>query len=123
MEHPTIVCLCGSTRFGITFEEANLSETLAGRIVLSIGCNLKSDAELFVDMSEEELAEVKSRLDELHLRKIDLADEILVLNIGGYVGESTSREIEYAHAHGKHIRWWSPGWIPERFGYLSRNGE
>ena len=102
---PRVVCLCGSTRFGQAFREANLSETLAGRIVLTVGCDMHSDAETFADLSEEELAQVKARLDELHLRKIDLADEILVLNVGGYVGSSTSREIEYARATARTIRW------------------
>jgi hypothetical protein len=105
VSRPRIVCLCGSTRFGEAFREANLSETLAGRIVLTVGCDMRSDAELFVDLSDEEVARVKAGLDELHLRKIDLADEILVLNVGGYVGESTSREIAYARATGKVVRW------------------
>ena len=48
---------------------------------------------------------MKARLDELHLRKIDLADEVMVLNVGGYIGDSTRREIEYANAHGKPVRY------------------
>lgn len=103
---PKIVCLCGSTRFEDTFEKANLEETLAGHIVLSIGCNTKSDAELFSRMSEDELKKIKIKLDVLHLRKIDLADEIFVLNVDGYIGESTSREVEYARSIGKPIRYW-----------------
>lgn len=103
---PTIVCLCGSTRFSEAFHEANLKETLAGRIVLSIGCDFKSDLDLLL---AGELTEAdKHRLDELHLRKIDLADEILVLNVGDYVGQSTAREIIYANEHGKRIRWLEP---------------
>lgn len=73
-QRPTIVCLCGSTRFSKAFQESNLRETLAGRIVLTIGCDVKSDDALGLG------PEVKAQLDELHLRKIDLADEILVLN-------------------------------------------
>lgn len=96
---PIIVCLCGSTRFSEAFHEANLRETLAGKIVLSIGCDFKSDDALGLTEAD------KKRLDELHLRKIDLADEILVLNVDGYVGESTAREIIYANDHGKRIRW------------------
>jgi len=102
---PIVVCLCGSTRFGDAFAKANLDETLAGRIVLTIGCNMKSDTELFGHMSERELAEIKTRLDELHKRKIDLADEVLVLNVGGYIGNSTRSEIEYAVAHNKPVRY------------------
>jgi hypothetical protein len=96
---PTVVCLCGSTRFMKAFQEANLRETLAGRIVLSVGCDTKSDEMLHIT------AEQKTMLDELHKCKIDLADEILVLNVGGYVGASTASEIEYARLHNKHIRW------------------
>src|SRR5690348_6351 len=100
---PTIVCLCGSTRFADAFHEWNLRETLAGRIVLSIGCNTRSDADLMLagELTEDD----KVRLDELHKRKIDLCDEILVLNVGGYVGPSTQSEIAYARAHGKPVRW------------------
>src|SRR5581483_8236430 len=72
-KRPTIVCLCGSTRFSQAFHEANLRETLAGKIVLSIGCDFKSDTDLL--LAGELTAEDKARLDELHLRKIDLADE------------------------------------------------
>lgn len=90
---PIIVCLCGSTRFGQAFREANLHETLRGKIVLTIGCDLRGDDEIFCRMSDDELASIKTMLDELHLRKIDLADEVLILNVGGYIGESTRREL------------------------------
>jgi len=72
---PKIVCLCGSTRFSEAFQKAQFEETLAGKIVLTIGSNMKSDTELFKDYSENELKEIIIRLDELHRRKIDLADE------------------------------------------------
>lgn len=100
-ERPRIVCLCGSTRFFKTFQKTNFSETLAGRIVLTIGCD-SHDGALKIS------AGTKKDLDELHKRKIDLADEILVLNVGGYIGESTRSEIEYAKAHRKPIRWLEP---------------
>lgn len=88
------------------FQLANLQETLAGKIVLSIGCNTKSDADM---MAAGELTEsLKHQLDELHKRKIDLADEILVLNVGGYIGESTWSEVVYAKKHNKVIRWLEP---------------
>lgn len=104
-DRPTIVTLCGSTRFGPAFADANLRETLAGKIVLSIGCNLRSDADLFGSMNVPERAALKIRLDVLHFAKIDLSDEILVLNCDGYTGESTRREIEYALMRGKPVRW------------------
>lgn len=99
---PTVVCLCGSTRFIDAFNEARKTETLAGKIVLSI--------EIVTTQSREHdpqfvNPEVKAMLDELHLRKIDLADEVLILNVGGYIGESTSRELAYAKEHGKVIRY------------------
>lgn len=98
-----IVCLCGSARFRKAFREANLRETLAGKIVLSI-CDTRSDQEIFGHLSESERHEIKAQLDELHLRKIDLADEVLILNIGGYIGESTQRELDYARGQGKVVR-------------------
>ncbi len=101
---PTIVCLCGSTRFGEAFRLAEFQETLAGKIVLTIGCNMKSDDDLFGHLNEAAREQIKRNLDELHLRKIDLADEVLILNVGGYIGESTLGELEYAKAHGKRIR-------------------
>lgn len=107
-ERPTIVCLCGSTRFGAAFADANFRETLAGKIVLTIGCDFKSDAELFAHLPKEELEALKDRLDTLHLRKIDLADEVFILNVGGYIGDSTRRELAYAQALGKVIRWLEP---------------
>lgn len=102
---PRVVCLCGSTRFGDAFRAANLSETLAGRIVLSIGCDMRSDVEIFGHLTVAEAEQVKAELDELHKRKIDLADEILVLNVGGYIGKSTRSEIDYAEALGKPVRY------------------
>ncbi len=111
-ERPKIVCLCGSTRFGEAFQAANLKETLAGKIVLSIGCNMKSDSEIFGHLPQAELDEIKIRLDELHKRKIDLADEVLVLNVGGYVGSSTLSEIIYADRLKKPLRWLEQGKCP-----------
>lgn len=98
---PTIVCLCGSTRFHKEFVDANYRETIRGNIVLSVGFFHNSDGVHgeTVGISHG----LKLRLDELHKRKIDLADEILVINVGGYIGESTRSEIEYAKARGKPI--------------------
>ena len=98
---PPIVVLCGSTRFWETFQKENLRLTLEGTIVLSVGGATTSDEEHLRHgvITEED----KIRLDELHKRKIDLADEVLVLNVGGYIGDSTKSEIEYALALGKPI--------------------
>lgn len=98
-DFPKIVCLCGSGRFMWAFEKAEFEETLAGHIVLTIGCNTKDVARC------EDLARYKPMLDELHKRKIDLCDEVFVLNVKGYIGESTRSEIEYAQTHSKLIRY------------------
>jgi hypothetical protein len=102
---PRVVCLCGSTRFSEAFRTMNLRETLAGNIVLTVGCDTKSDSALFTGPMA---AEIKDSLDTLHKRKIDLADEILVLNVGGYVGDSTRSEIDYARRTGKAVRYLEP---------------
>jgi hypothetical protein len=96
---PPVVCLCGSTRFKDAFEAASRSETLAGRIVLSVG-GIYGHME-GLDMG----GPVKAMLDELHLRKIDMANEILVVSENGYIGQSTFREIEYAYGLGRPVRW------------------
>jgi hypothetical protein len=102
--NPTIVCLCGSTRFWREFQKASLRETLEGRIVLSIGAASGTDDDHFGNLPREEYDRVKAMLDELHLRKIDLADEVLILNVGGYIGQSTRNEMAYARGHGKPVR-------------------
>ena len=106
MQKPIIVCLCGSTRFYKAYAKAQLEETLAGRIVLTVGSTTQSDGELMAsaENSEEMKAKIKVA-QELHFHKIEMADEILVLNVGGYVGESTKDEIEFARMLGKKIRW------------------
>jgi hypothetical protein len=109
IDRPPVVCLCGSTRFYEAFRAANLRLTLAGQIVLSIGCDFRSDDDLAAlgDLAEDP-AVTKQRLDELHKRKIDLADYVLVLNVGGYIGESTRGEISYATTAGKPVRYLEP---------------
>lgn len=91
-----IVCLCGSTKFKDYFQSVNHNLTLAGEVVLSVGCFMHADN---VPISDEQ----KSALDKLHLIKIDMADYIFVINPGGYIGESTFREIRYAAMLGKPI--------------------
>lgn len=100
---PKIVCLCGSTRFAKEFMEAQFRETVAGNIVLTVGCFPRRDDGSWDRMQVTD--EQKVKLDELHLRKIDLADEVFVVNVGGYIGDSTRREVAYAEAKGKPIRW------------------
>ncbi len=106
MSRPPIVCLCGSTRFLKEFDDASLRETLAGRIVLSVGSHRTPDAQALAHLLQAEREEMLERLGALHRHKIDLADEVLVINVGGYVGQSTRSEIEYAKSLGKPIRYW-----------------
>ncbi len=96
-DRPEIVCICGSTRFADEMRAANRELTRAGVIVVAPG-----------DAEQSITSEQKAALDTLHLRKIDLADRVLVVNPGGYIGESTSREIAYAHATGKPISFTDP---------------
>ena len=103
---PTVVCISGSTRFTEELREANLRESLAGRIVLSVGVVIRSDDDLLA--TGELTMEDKVRLDEPHLRKIDMCDELLVLNVGGYYGDSTRAEIIYAAKMEIPIRWLEP---------------
>lgn len=100
---PEIVCLCGSGRFRKAFEQAEAKETLAGHIVLTIGVNTKD-----VARAGPALAAFKPFLDRLHRRKIDLADYVMILNVGGYIGESTQAELEYARAQGKRVVFLEP---------------
>jgi len=113
-DRPKIVCLCGSGRFKQAFDEAEFNETLSGKIVLTIGCNTHDVAR------SQELQQYKPMLDALHKHKIDLCDEVLVLNVDGYIGESTRSEIEYAEAHGKLVRYLEPvtqaQWVQESKG-------
>ncbi len=106
-DRPKVVCLCGSTRFYETWQQANFDETCAGNIILSVGFYPHAEDKAHaahVGITPEQ----KVALDELHKRKIDLADEVYVLNVGGYVGDSNRSEIEYARAHGKPVRWLEP---------------
>lgn len=92
-----IITLCGSTRFKDEFLEAQKRLTLEGNVVISVG--------LFGHSGDNEVwtEGVKDMLDRQHLAKIDLADEIFVVNVGGYIGDSTRREIAYAEYKGKSI--------------------
>ena len=110
-----IVTLCGSTRFKEHFFEVQKWLTLEGYIVISVG--------LFGHAGDDDVWKpgVKEMLDNMHLRKIDLADEIFVIrssfarllpkgrkNLGGYIGESTKREIAYAERTGKKVNYLEP---------------
>ncbi|MDZ4410501.1 hypothetical protein ORL62_21615 [Bacillus cereus] len=95
-----IITLCGSTKFKEAFEEVNESLTLLGHIVLSVGVFVHSK-ELIVRPNQKKL------LDKLHKKKIDLSDEIFVIDVNGYIGSSTRNEIEYAKRKNKKINYLS----------------
>lgn len=92
-----VVTLCGSTRFKDEFLSAQKRLTLEGCIVISVG--------LFGHSGDDEVWRpgMKEFLDDMHRRKIDMADAIYVVNPGGYVGESTRGEIDYARRNGKEV--------------------
>lgn len=94
-----VITLCGSTRFKEEFLEAQKCLTLEGNIVISVG--------LFGHSGDDVVwtEGVKDMLDRQHLAKIDLADEIFVINVDGYIGDSTRREIAYAEFKGKTIKY------------------
>ena len=104
-----VITLCGSTRFKDEFMEAQKRLTLEGNIVISVGLfGHSGDHEVWENMDEGTLTATKEMLDDMHKRKIDMADEIFVINVGGYIGESTRSEIEYAKKTGKAIRYLHP---------------
>ena len=104
-----VITLCGSTRFKDEFIEAQKRLTLDGNIVISVGLfGHSGDVEVWEGMDEGTLSETKAMLDDMHKRKIDMADSIYVINVGGYIGESTKSEIEYAKAHNKEVKYLEP---------------
>ena len=104
-----VITLCGSTRFKEAFLEAQKRLTLEGNIVISVGLfGHSGDEEVWEGMSEDTLTATKVMLDDMHKRKIDMADGIYVINVGGYIGSSTRSEIEYAIATGKPVRYLEP---------------
>ena len=94
-----VITLCGSTRFKDEFMGVQKRLTLEGNIVISVGLfGHAGDNEVWIEGTKE-------MLDDMHLRKIDMADEIYVINVDGYSGSSTRNEIEYAKRTGKVVRY------------------
>lgn len=94
-----VITLCGSTKFKVEYIEAQKRLTLEGNIVISVG--------LFGHSGDDEVwtEGTKAMLDDMHKRKIDMADEIFVINVGGYIGESTKGEIAYAKSKDIMVRY------------------
>lgn len=98
-----VITLCGSTRFKDEFLNVQKELTLKGNIVISVGLfGHSGDDEVWTDG-------MKEILDDMHKRKIDMADEIFVINKNGYIGNSTNSEIEYAKSKGKIVRYLEEG--------------
>lgn len=94
-----VITLCGSTRFKDEFSAVQKKLTLDGNIVISVGVfGHSGDGDVITDS-------VKEMLDDIHKRKIDMADEIFVINKDGYIGSSTKSEIEYATKTGKKVNY------------------
>ena len=101
-----VITLCGSTRFKDDFMRVQKELTLKGNIVISVVFFGYSDGgDIWNKMDEETLSKTKEMLDDMHKRKIDMADEIFVINVGGYIGDSTRSEIEYAINTGKKVNY------------------
>ena len=101
-----VVTLCGSTKFKDEYLKAQKELTLKGYIVLSVGLfGHSGDNEVWENMDEGTLTKTKEMVDDMHLRKIDMSDEIFVINVGGYIGSSTKKEIEYAISQNKKVNY------------------
>ncbi|MDP5275427.1 hypothetical protein [Chengkuizengella axinellae] len=100
-----VITLCGSTKFKEQFREAEAFLTLEGNIVISLGFFEKSEG-IKITHEQEKL------FKDMHFRKIDMSDEIFVIDLNGYKGESTKNEIEYAKSKGKDIRYYSKHKLP-----------
>lgn len=100
---PKKICYCGSLRFLEKFKEYEYQSVIDGHIALLPCC-------MFVDIQREYGAEsdYKQKADDLHKRKIDICDEVFVINVGGYIGESTRNEINYARHIGKPVKYLEP---------------
>lgn len=94
-----VITLCGSTKFKDDFLREQKRLTMQGNIVISVG--------MFGHSGDEEvnIEGIKEMLDDMHKRKIDMADEIFVINKNGYIGTSTKSEIEYAIKKGKKVNY------------------
>ena len=94
-----VITLCGSTKFKDEFLIEQKRLTLEGNIVISVG--------LFGPSGDDEVwtENIKKMLDDMHKRKIDMADEIFVINKNGYIGSSTKSEIEYALKTNKKVNY------------------
>jgi hypothetical protein len=96
-----VVTLCGSTKFKDAINSENKRLTMEGHVVISLG--LFGHTDLPDYNWDTDATDLKTMLDKLHFQKIDMADWVHVVNVGGYYGESTKREIAYAKSVGKAV--------------------
>lgn len=111
LERARVITLCGSSRFPAAFHLVNAHLSMRGTIVFSLGVFGHADEPTgvrFLTSDGDEQTKAKQALDKLHLRKIDISDGIFVINVGGYIGMGTKREIEYARSRGKTVEWLFP---------------
>lgn len=101
VEKYKVITLCGSTKFKTEFLQVQKELTLKGNIVISVGLFGHADG----DYENIITTDIKIMLDDMHKRKIDMADEIFVINKGGYIGKSTKSEIDYAIKTGKKVNY------------------
>jgi hypothetical protein len=108
---PKVITLCGSSRFPDAFHLVNAHLSMLGFVVISLGLYGHADepqGAQFLTSDGNEATKEKQSLDQLHFRKIDVSDGIFVINVGGYVGSSTKREIAYAQSQGKTVDYLFP---------------
>ena len=115
-----IITLCGSSRFPEAFHLANAHFSMLGHVVISLGLFGHADQPVgsrFLTSDGNEDTTAKQALDKLHFKKINLADMIYVINVGGYVGSSTKREVEFARQNSKPVRYMFPSLTDEHMDY------
>jgi glutathione peroxidase-family protein len=104
----SVVTVCGSTKFYKEYQEVIKQLTRDGSIVLSCPYYHHSeDKESWDSMSEEEKKDTEEKFTQMHYQRIDMSDAIMVINVDGYIGESTKKEIEYARKTGKGVLYYS----------------
>ena len=101
-----VITLCGSTRFKNEFMKVQKNLTLQGNIVISVGVfGHSGDNEVWEGRNEGDIEKTKEMLNDMHKTKISMADEIFVINVGGYIGSSTTSEIDFAKSLGIPVRY------------------
>ncbi|MFZ4856070.1 MAG: hypothetical protein ACOYL3_06705 [Desulfuromonadaceae bacterium] len=105
VKRKAVVCLCGSTRNPAAFQAAEIAETLANKIVLTVNCNTRQYPWVLAGKSQSEIEAIYAMLDEQHRQKIEMSDEVLILNVDGYIGQSTQLELDHALKHNKQVRY------------------